>query len=127
MLMKMKQFITAMLVLVMSVSILAVPASAETEALTAKINVAVKIDGYQPEQKDTYEIHVVPGSSNFPMPSGGEGGVYKILGQGTKELVFNSLINHETNNPLGEQLKNFNRPVRKPTLDDLKREQGKGA
>lgn len=89
MLMKMKQFITAMLVLVMSVSILAVPASAETEALTAKINVAVKIDGYQPEQKDTYEIHVVPGSSNFPMPSGGEGGVYKILGQGTKELVFN--------------------------------------
>ena len=36
------------------------------------------------------------------------------------------LIDRETNNPLGEQLKNFNRPVRKPTLDDLKREQGKG-
>ena len=88
MLMKMKQLILVMLVLVMSVSILAVPASAEAETLTAKINVEVKIDGYQPDQKDTYEIHVIPDSSSFPMPSGGENGVYKIVGPGTKELVF---------------------------------------
>lgn len=88
MLMKMKQLILVMLVLVMSVSILAVPVSAEAEALTAKINVEVKIDGYQPDQKDTYEIHVTPDSSSFPMPSGGENGVFKILGAGTRELEF---------------------------------------
>ena len=35
------------------------------------------------------------------------------------------LIDHETNNPLGEQLKDFDRPVHKPTLADLKREQAK--
>lgn len=36
------------------------------------------------------------------------------------------LIYHETNNPLREQLKDFDRPIHKPTLDDLRREQAKG-
>lgn len=86
---KMKQFIMALLVVVMSVSILAVPAAAATNDLTAKIPVEIQIDPhYVPAEKETYEIKVTPDSSDFPMPSGGSNGIYKITGAGSMDLEF---------------------------------------
>ena len=37
------------------------------------------------------------------------------------------LIDYETNDPLGDQLQYFDRPTRKPTLDDWKPEQTKAS
>lgn len=84
---KMKQFIMALMVIVMSVTILAVPAAAE--GYTASIPVEVRIDPhYVPDQKDTFEIKVTPGSADFPMPAGCSNGVYKIVGDDKGSLDF---------------------------------------
>lgn len=84
---KMKQFIMALMVIVMSVTILAVPAAAE--GYTASIPVEVRIDpNYIPAEKDTFEIQVTPGSADFPMPAGCSNGVYKIVGAGKGSLDF---------------------------------------
>ena len=84
---KMKQFIMALMVIVMSVTILAVPAGAE--GYTARIPVEVRIDPhYVPDQKDTFEIKVTPGSADFPMPAGCSNGIYKIVGAGKGSLDF---------------------------------------
>lgn len=84
---KMKQFIIALMVIVMSVTILAVPAAAE--GYTASIPVEVRIDpNYIPAEKDTFEIQVTPGSTDFPMPAGCSNGIYKIVGAGKGSLDF---------------------------------------
>ena len=84
---KMKQFIMALMVIVMSVTILAVPAAAE--GYTASIPVEVRIDpNYIPAEKDTFEIQVTPGSTDFPMPAGCSNGIYKIVGAGKGSLDF---------------------------------------
>ena len=89
---KMKQFIMALLVMVMSLSILAVPAAAaeyETGDLTPSIPVEIQIDPhYVPAEKETYEIKVTPDSSSFPMPADCSNGIYKIKGAGKGSLDF---------------------------------------
>ena len=85
---KMKQLIMALLVIVMSVTILAIPAAADTK-YTASIPVEVRIDpNYVPVVEETFEILVTPGSADFPMPANCSNGIYKIVGADTGSLDF---------------------------------------
>ena len=85
---KMKQLIMALLVIVMSVTILAIPAAADTK-YTASIPVEVRIDpNYDPAVEETFEILVTPGSADFPMPANCSNGIYKIVGADTGSLDF---------------------------------------
>lgn len=84
---KMKQLIMALLVIVMSVSILAVPAAAE--GYTASIPLEVQIaPHYIPAEKDTFVFKVTPKSSDIPMPEGHSDGIYKIVGAGSDTINF---------------------------------------
>ena len=84
---KMKQFIMAVLVIVMSVSIFAVPAAAE--GYTASIPVEVQIDPhYIPAETDTFEIKVTPENSSSPMPDGHSDGMYYIEGADKTNIDF---------------------------------------
>lgn len=87
---KMKQFMMALLVIVMSVSILAVPAAAATDAPTAVIPVSVVLNGTQPSTPDDFVIRVEAADASCPVPEGGADGVYEttIQGAGSKDLVF---------------------------------------
>ena len=91
---KMKRFVMMLLVVVMSVSILAVPAAADTKEYTASIPVEIQIDPhYVPVVKDTYKINVTPDKASYPMPEGGVDGVYDLTipnnaSKGTRNLEF---------------------------------------
>lgn len=94
---KMKQFIIALLVLVMSISILAVPAAAATsDTPQVTIPVSIKLNGTLPENPDGFTIRVEAEDASCPLPEGGADGIYETTikcekgdSEAKKNLVFN--------------------------------------
>ena len=76
---KMKRFLTAMMVLVISISMFIIPAQAAGDYTPeVTIPVTVKLSGTLPNTPETFRIQLEAVNPSTPMPAGAEGGKYTL-------------------------------------------------
>ncbi len=85
----MKRLLACMLSLLM---IIMAPAMAEGAALSDCITVFVTLDGFIPEEDETYYINFTADDASYPMPEGSVGGVYEIEIVGADSMILPDIV-----------------------------------
>lgn len=75
---KMKRFFTAVMVLVLSISMFIIPAQAADYSPTVEIPVSVALSGTLPTTAETFYIELKADNAAYPMPQGAANGVYTL-------------------------------------------------
>ena len=90
---KVKRFFMTLLVLVMSISMFAVPVQAADNTPTVEIPVAVELSGTEPRVPEIFQIQLTAGDAAYSMPTGSSGGTYTLPisgdGSGKFSITFN--------------------------------------